>query len=205
MEATEMDIENTATKPTYGYYGSDFLIAGLDLSIRGTAIFIVDSAGTQVHRTEIKIKQNKGEERVEFTRRRIITIRDTVIETMKLFKVTKIAVEGFSFGSRGQSLADIFGLNWVVRIALFENSYNYVDVSPKSLKAFVTGSGNADKAAMMQAIEYKYGMPFESDNEADAYGLCRFYLALGDDAESIAAKGGADKIRRLRATKGDLL
>jgi hypothetical protein len=58
-----------------------------------------------------------------------------------------------------------------VRLALMEAEVPYVHISPGTLKAFATGNGKADKAAMILAAYKRAGREFVDDNECDAWWL----------------------------------
>jgi hypothetical protein len=49
-----------------------------------------------------------------------------------------------------------------------------VEVSPLTLKLFTTGKGSGDKTMMIAAIVKRYGVMYESNDEYDAFALCRF-------------------------------
>lgn len=49
-------------------------------------------------------------------------------------------------------------------------------VHSQSLKKFVTGSGRADKAAMIAAFEKETGQKPIDDNQADAYWILRYVM-----------------------------
>lgn len=89
-----------------------------------------------------------------------------------------VCLEGLSFGSRGNSLAQIGALHYLVRLFLYHNRINYKIITPTQLKKFITGSGKVQKNLMLLKIYKKWGIEFDDDNLADAYGLARFALEV---------------------------
>jgi crossover junction endodeoxyribonuclease RuvC len=175
-----------------GYYNSSQIIAGIDLSLRRTGLMIINSAGDVLHRELIIPKAKlKGIARLKF-------IKDEIIERLNRFQVTTVAIEGYSFGSSGRATFSIGEAGGVVRLALLENNYPFTDISPSSLKAFLTDNGLADKIMVQKSIEDVYKIYFEDDNEADAYGLARMLLCLGSEIAKYSEKGGTVLIRKIR-------
>ena len=220
-KANKISIDSYNPEDTY--YFTDEVICGLDLSLNKTGVMVLNAKGDIIHQECIDIDEankvikenwkieNKDKlKSKEYTVKndynhdlksmpRLSFIKERILEILKEFKVTKIAIEGYSFSSRGRSVFDLGELGGAIRLALYENSYAYVDVSPSSVKAFII-IGNADKEQMRLGIISKYGHNFENDNIADAFALARFLLCFGDAAEDFSGKGGAAAIKKLRET-----
>jgi crossover junction endodeoxyribonuclease RuvC len=96
-----------------------------------------------------------------------------------------VALEGFSYGSKGRAVFDIAGLGWVVRLDLHRHGIPYADVSPSSLKKYATGNGNAGKPLMQQeaARRLDYWPEKPDDNEVDALWLRAMALDAYGHAE----------------------
>lgn len=107
-----------------------------------------------------------------------------------------ILLEGYSYGSRGSSvtLAEFGG---VLRRALLDEGHPVVEVSPSELKKWATGKGNAGKPAVISALSKRYGRTFETDNEADAYGLAMMALQIlgAEPAHNAAQRAIVQKLR----------
>lgn len=58
-----------------------------------------------------------------------------------------------------------------VRLSLLRAAIPYVAISPATLKAYATGKGNADKAAMAVAAFKRTGLEDVDDNQVDAAWL----------------------------------
>lgn len=96
-----------------------------------------------------------------------------------------IALEGLAFGMRGDATRDLAGLQFII-IAVLRHHGKYDNikiVSPLSAKKFATGSGKADKNAMMDCLPKDVREEFDKlgvkkstglKDLADAYWIARF-------------------------------
>lgn len=173
------------------YQGSGKIIAGIDQSLTGTGLIIMRDDGQIICEKLIKPGKLRGVERLQFIRKEILT---------KLFehKVDVVAIEDYSFGSKGRSIFDLGELGGVLRVALADNNYKYEEVSPSSLKGFIADNGAAKKPEMRAAVYRKYGIDISEDNICDAFSLARMCLVLGEALPTFCQKGGTDLIRKIR-------
>jgi crossover junction endodeoxyribonuclease RuvC len=143
-------------------------IGGLDLSLSSTGIVIVDSDGDMLYSASLKTKKLKGMQRLKF-------IKDHVLKVFTEFNVKQSCIESYAFGVRqSRSKFNLGELGGVIRLALYENGIEYVDIAPPTLKKYVTGFGNADKIMMVEAVLKRWSIDFGSDNDkADALGLAK--------------------------------
>jgi crossover junction endodeoxyribonuclease RuvC len=88
-----------------------------------------------------------------------------------------VVIEGPSYGSTGQYQHELAGLWWLVYEALDQLGMRQLVVSPKTLKVYATGSGNASKNAMLNSALQRLPWAGNDHNEADATWLA----ALGCD------------------------
>jgi crossover junction endodeoxyribonuclease RuvC len=93
-----------------------------------------------------------------------------------LFDDDKVAIEGFSYGSKGKGVSTQYGIGWIIRTKLI--NHDYKDIPPSVLKKFATGKGNVKKENMILPIYQKWGFESDSDNIRDAYVLARISMAL---------------------------
>jgi len=108
-------------------------------------------------------------------------------------------LEGYPFGrvsGKTYTRAELTGMikRWIIlqRMGLYT-------VSPKSLKLFVAGYGNASKEDVIKAVASNYDYHTNSNDLADAYALAKFGLAVILDKEPIkcqCAYDGQDYILR---------
>jgi crossover junction endodeoxyribonuclease RuvC len=97
-----------------------------------------------------------------------------------------VVVEGYSFGSRGNTLFQIAELGGIVRFDLCRNGTPYVDVAPGTLKKYATGKGNAGKDEMIAAAIRRFGFEGSDNNEADAFLLwCMASHAYGEPVATV--------------------
>lgn len=130
---------------------------GIDPSLTGTAIAAVDGTVTLV-----KTRGLVGP-------RRLVHIRQHVTDAA-LIGVDLVAIEGYAYGTSHS--AHVMGeLGGVIRVALHEIGVAYVDIPPGVLKKYATGSGSADKTAVVVSARDRLGYDGTNDNCADALWL----------------------------------
>lgn len=84
-----------------------------------------------------------------------------------------VGIEGPSHGnSNEKGYHARAGLFWMIYHLIAKRSTAVVIIPPASAKRYMTGSGNADKAAMVAAVQRAFpGQLITDDNEADAMTL----------------------------------
>lgn len=160
--------------------------AALDLSLTGTG-FCCDG------HTECWRSKLRGHERLQF-------ILKKLSDAIDKHGVTIIYIEGFSFGSKGQSVVDLGGLGWLVRHYLWARGITYVNVPPGVLKKYCTGKGNANKNDMIAEAIRRFQFMGSDDNEADAWVL--WHLAMEHQGKPIVK---VPKDQALSATKVEVV
>jgi len=160
---------------------------GIDLSTK-TGLVILDKSGQVAHEEEIT--SNKTDPL------RMIEIVSKV--TKHLNKEDVIAIEGFSYGSRGRGISFQFGLGHALRIALYRQGYDYLIVTPGQVKKYATGKGNSSKDNMILPIYKKWGFEHDSDNVRDAYVLAKIAFDLKTDKEIELKKYESEILRDLQ-------
>ena len=141
---------------------------GIDLSLTGTGLVFLDESGEIVKKKLIKTGPK------DIIEVRILYILKEISMELKDLDIFQINIEGLSFGSRGQSMLELGGLHYYVKINLFRRGYNYKTTPPTTLKKHITGKGTAKKELMLLKIYKKYGIEFTDNNIADAYALARY-------------------------------
>lgn len=147
----------------YEYFG------GVDLSLNSAGIVILDS---NYNIKLQKIITSKTEDEID------VRINEIVNSILFLFLPYKdklsINVEGLSFFvSKSQRGLQLAGLHYVLRNHLLVNSIPFEITPPTSLKKYITGKGTAKKNIIIKEIYKRWGIDFDSDDLADAYGLAR--------------------------------
>jgi crossover junction endodeoxyribonuclease RuvC len=144
---------------------------GIDPSITSTAVVVLDEEGNILDQKLIKTKPEKFtcyEERICHILKEISFIKDSTSEMVYL--------EGISYSSKGQSTFELAGLNFFVRMLLYQNNIKYKCIAPTSVKKFITGNGQCQKNLMLLKVYKKFGIEFTDDNLCDAYSLARFAI-----------------------------
>ena len=146
---------------------------GLDLSLTSTGY----SCDGDMDAIAIK---KKGVER-------LAAIRDAVMLACREHRPDVVLIEGYSFASRAGQAHSIGELGGVIRLALHEDNYTFVDIPPTCRAKFATGRGNASKAEVISAISARTGLVWEgkgADDMCDAWILeqmGRTHFGLSDE------------------------
>lgn len=87
--------------------------------------------------------------------------------------------EGISYGSslRTKSVADLAGLNFMLRSAFIDKNIDFIIASPSEIKKFATGKGNADKGAILAIFDNIFKELTnvrKRDDIADAYFMALY-------------------------------
>lgn len=159
---------------------------GVDLSLTHTGVVALDD-GKLVSKKSILTKPT-GKRPVDEINR-IEGIVQQICFVIDANKPDVVAIEGLSFMSRKTTaLAQLSGLNYMLRRELMRRGIPFVIVAPSSLKKFITDKGNAQKDEMMEAVFKRWGVTILDDNENDAYCLAQVAFAMISDGYKITAK-----------------
>lgn len=155
------------------------IYVGLDLSLNGTAIVVIDDKGKILSQSRFKTKP------VDLIEDRLFFIANQVLNVLSTIKIERLYIEGLSYASSGQSTMELAGLHYVVRCFIAQKyGVVYKLVAPPSLKKFVSGVGNCKKNLMLLYAFKKFGEEFDDDNICDAYCLAR--LALDEEKRGLS-------------------
>ena len=88
-----------------------------------------------------------------------------------------IVLEGYGFG-HASSIQIIAEIGTLIRFRLMQINFSYIEVAPTALKKFVTGKGNAKKDLMLMEVYKRWGIECKTHDEADAFGLSMYGLAV---------------------------
>ncbi len=133
-------------------------ILGLDLSLTATGIAEPDGC-PQTFKSA-----HRGVDR-------LVDIRNAVISWARTCRVDLVALEGYSFASKGSGIYQIAELGGVVRVALHEHDIPLVVIPPACVKKYATGSGLANKLQVALAAQKRLKVEVADDNAADAAWL----------------------------------
>lgn len=139
-------------------------VLGLDLSLTSTG-WAVDADDERRQWGVIKTTR-RGAARLDF-------IDDVITRIVEKAMPDLVVIENYAYG-QSQSMAPIAELGGVIRLSLHRMGYRFIAVSPTSMKKFVTGKGNAEKASIMMHCLNNWKVAIDNNNGADAFGLCQF-------------------------------
>jgi Holliday junction resolvasome RuvABC endonuclease subunit len=151
---------------------NDHMFVGMDPSYNGFGIVVVDKKGEIV---EQKLLSSNTDDEAE----------DRILELEKEFKfipniycLETVYIEGPSYSSQGAFVLQMGALHYYLRIFFRKKNVEYKIIAPGTLKKYVAGEGkgNAKKDLMLLKTFQKWGVAFEDNNLADAYGLARMAL-----------------------------
>ena len=160
--------------------GGEMIYIGIDPSLTGTGIVVLDEQGNVLDKDLISTKASqKIEDRLQTIWNRLKYIIWDFAD--KPVPDCPIAVEGLSFGSKGASMLELAGLHYLIRYMIDREfcGVRHV-VPPQTLKKFVCGKGNVKKEQMLLQTYKRWGMEFQDNNICDAYCLARY--AMENDA-----------------------
>ena len=149
---------------------NDDYYCGLDLSLTGTGIVILNHDGSLVHHDVLKNKF-MGIPRLHF-------LKTSIINLMNFYRPKVICIENYSMGSRAGQAFSIGELGGVIKLGLFNMDLTYNLVAPTQLKKFITGKGQCEKSMIILKVFKQWGWEPPDDNQADAYGLAQIARAL---------------------------
>ena len=150
---------------------------GLDLSLTGSGVTILNDKGKVIKTALIKSKKTGDKPSDELWR--ILGIRENifkVIDTLGLIdenggNTVYYAIEGMAFLAKGTSLVQLAALNYFIREWISYDKKDFVIVAPTSLKRFATGKGNSEKDHMILEAYKKFGLDNIDNNVADSLFL----------------------------------
>lgn len=175
------------------------IVAGLDLSLMGTAAVILDGGGRPAETlvfSSVQRDQSLSRPGLEVVRSlrvargdivadycRTVLVADTVRRFLSgLTPECVVGLEDHAFGARGTALYQLGHLHGLVRRDVVGLGHWFLLLAVSEVKQAATGSGSADKAAMVHALgEVFDGVLDEFDRLsrpaqealADAYAVAR--------------------------------
>ncbi len=148
---------------------------GLDPSLTNFGVVLLDGNNDKnviINSMVLKTFPNKSMEE------RILKLSNNVFDLVSKIRDPKknmrVAIEGLSYGSKGQAVAELGALHYFLRILFFDNGLKYQVIPPTVLKKYVCGTGRAKKDLVLLNAYKKFQVSFESSDICDAYCLSRF-------------------------------
>lgn len=103
----------------------------------------------------------------KFTGDRIKYIYDILRKEVVKYNIKLICIEKL----QGNLVRTVGYLNGIIFLLSAEIGAPVVDILPKVVKKYVSGSGNADKDLMIESVKNITDISFESDHTADAFAI----------------------------------
>ena len=144
---------------------------GLDISITGTGVVVLDKQLQRVVAECIKTKPQDD------WYGRVNNIVSRVFEYIPDPVFCMVFVEDYAFAAKGQ-VFNIAELSGIIKYRMWVDGYRFLRIPPTSLKKFTTATGTAPKELMMKEVYKRYGVDFNDNNVADAYALARMGYAI---------------------------
>lgn len=171
-------------------------IVGIDPSLTATAVCVYSPAQAMQPWTKVFTSNPAADFRGRVKRYNDLT--DEVLAVVLKARPLAVFIEGHSFGSKGKGTLDRAEYRGVLQAALFKAKQDVYEVPPLTLKLFITGKGKGNKTAMITACVKRYGVEYDTDDEYDAFGLCKFgacYMGL-EAAANASQKKAIAKLRK---------
>jgi crossover junction endodeoxyribonuclease RuvC len=148
---------------------------GIDQSLTKTGIVILKNKSMEMlYSGLIESEPKKGIEPIY----RMLEIKESLRKIIQQYKPVQGIIEGFGFSSRGRSIFDLGGLGYIIRELFVEENIFLLVIAPATLKKYVTNKGNCKKDLMLLNVYKRWGVEFNDNNLADAYGLARIGIDL---------------------------
>jgi crossover junction endodeoxyribonuclease RuvC len=148
------------------------IFVGIDPSITGTGIVVLDQDKCIIKQILVKTTTK------DIIEERLVKIKNSLRFIPNIYRLKSVYIEGPSYGSKGNAVLQMGSLHFLIRIFLYERNVDFKVISPKTLKVFHCGNGNAKKNEVLFLVEKTLGVSFKDHNIADAYGLA--CMALRD-------------------------
>jgi len=148
----------------------DPIFVGMDPSFNGFAIILLDKDANIIEQ-RLLTSESKAE-----PEDRLIELEKGYEFIPNIVCLHTVCLEGPSYMSNGAYALQMGALHFMIRIMLKRRGVNFKVIAPGTLKKFVTGKGNSKKDLMLLKVYKKWGVEFDNDNLADAYGLARMAL-----------------------------
>lgn len=165
---------------------------GIDPSLENTAVCVLDRAGKLVDTVQSKLLHLKSNKPME----RLITLQSWLSGILDKYPAKYAGYENYSYNSTNKTYK-LGELGGVLKTTLFSKAAGFVLIPPSVLKQFATGSGAADKDAMVaQALKEcpeLQEISMVTNDICDAYFLAKAALFVEDPKAAVAS--GSEMLR----------
>lgn len=144
-------------------------IVGIDPSLTGTGIYIIDDDNEPWH--SCLENELTGPERLVYIRNVVMTA---------VYDADLVVIENYSYGSSTQAY-QAGELGGLLRVMFYETGLTVLPVSPTQIKKFATGKSGAKKEIIIKEVYKRWGVEFDTNDEADAFVLAKIGQAYHPD------------------------
>ena len=154
------------------------LYVGIDPSYSGTGVVVLDKEGQILACTSIKAPSEGS------NLHRAVALRNDVLELILSHGLERdapfVAIENYSLNSKF-GLAMLVTMGTVLRMALLDRGWPYVEPAPQAVKAFalMPGKKTTKKQKPVAEAEKLWGFKHKSKDVVDAYVLAQIARAAG--------------------------
>lgn len=162
-----------------------FYIWGLDLSLTNTGVVIYEASGREfLHIGHINTDKVKKKASLYHNALKLKYIYDELDKLKELYPPTVIAIErGFSrFNTATQTIFRVHGL-----VNYMFNDIAQIYYPPKTVKEAII-KGDATKKVVQDAINLRYDVEFNDEDESDAFAVLITYLIKNELIEWVKPK-----------------
>ena len=183
-------------------------VVGIDVSLASTGIgVVIDSPQTgpgvkwETVPTTYRIPSSGQGKPVRNRVERLETIRNAIYNKIPIL-THLVVIEAPGYALNEGKAHERAGLWWMIASALVDRGHVVIELSPTALKKYITGSGKANKDAMLVAMTKLYPNLTLNNDEADALGLALFGRALIGHPVLPETKYRADVLNNYVAANG---
>lgn len=150
--------------------GQPLRVVGLDLSLTGSGVVVLDEDGT----ASIQTFSSKGTKTDDLASRRarLQRLAGQIVGTVKEANPTLVAIEAPAFSKILGHAHDRSGLWWLVVHNVMALGFPLVEIQPNLRAKYATGKGNSGKDEVLISVTRRYpDLEAKNNNEADAVVL----------------------------------
>ena len=139
------------------------LFLGLDLSLTGSGVYVLDEHGNTVV-AECLSTKHYGVERLFF-------LREKLLAAINTNEITLACLEGAAMHETGR-LYDLGNLAGIVMLVLYDKGIPFISAAPLALKKYAGGVGkNTGKMTVMLDVFKNFGIEIRQPDICDAFVL----------------------------------
>ena len=169
------------------------VVVGIDPSLSNTGICSGHSPENKNTTMKCIGRKPKKGETFKTVAQRVVRINE-LIDQIKdhLTRVSPdiILIEAYAHSKNQKGKSSTIEFGGVLRCLLVEQAKQVIEVSPTTLKKFVLGKGVGNKELIIANVYKRWGVLFESSDEADAYVLYRMGLCYAGFASQRSNRNG---------------